>query len=354
MRNSITNFEGLASEAERYLNLGPFSVTHKPKLVFSDDPHDYVSGRLYWWKEGENYVRRDGKANPVWKSPEYDRKRLKDLIESVFTLTLAYEALGRQEYAEAAVLYLETWFINPDTKMNPHLEYAQVVPGQVSKGWGIIDTVDFSYLLDAVDVLEQHNLLGEATMIKMRSWFSQFSKWLLTSRPGQLEKGRRNNHGTSYDLQLSRYLMYTGRNMRARWILWRSRVKRIDRQIGPDGVQNRETHRSKSLFYHWYNLSLLLRLSELAARMNINLIGHRNKIECAIRFLAPYLTNAEDWPYEQIEPIKAADTAEAVLIGAELYNIPECKHFAEAHMTDAFFQYRYVRGMRSFHRLLMD
>lgn len=79
--------EDLEAEALRCMEAGPFSVTEKSELLFTTDPHDYISGRLYWWKEGEEYVRRDGEPNPETRGPNYDRQRLSNFIHSANTLT---------------------------------------------------------------------------------------------------------------------------------------------------------------------------------------------------------------------------------------------------------------------------
>ncbi|MBW2724242.1 MAG: alginate lyase family protein, partial [Deltaproteobacteria bacterium] len=212
----------LEAEALACMEKGPYSVTDKEHLRFTTDPHDYVSGRLYWWKEGDEYVRRDGEVNPETRGPDYDRQRLDDLIRSVVTLTQAYQQLGKQEYAARAAELVRVWFIDPSSRMNPHLEYAQIDPGTKKvRGFGIIDTYDFFYLLDSVEALVAGGIIDDSTHRQLKLWFKQLTTWLLTSKQGRKEGKRVNNHGTSYDVQVIRYLMFCGRKHRARWLLWR-------------------------------------------------------------------------------------------------------------------------------------
>ena len=150
--------EKLDRIAKYYADIGPFSVTEKTVLEFTSDPKDYVSGRLYWWKEGDTYVRKDGQPNPIYRGQNFDRQRLEDLINSIVSFTLYYLFTSNEKYIDQASIYLNTWFIQSKTRMNPHLEFAQVVPNEEQDGTGIIDTYDFIYMLDAIDILKDKKL----------------------------------------------------------------------------------------------------------------------------------------------------------------------------------------------------
>jgi hypothetical protein len=70
------------------------------------------------------------------------------------TLALAYYLSGREPYAAAAAKLLRVFFLNPATRMNPHLEYAQFIPGKnTGREIGIIATTGLSPLIDAVGML---------------------------------------------------------------------------------------------------------------------------------------------------------------------------------------------------------
>ncbi len=48
----------------------------------------------------------------------------------------------RPRYAAHAARHLRAWFVDPATRMNPHLLYSQAIHGRVTgRGIGIIDTI---------------------------------------------------------------------------------------------------------------------------------------------------------------------------------------------------------------------
>ncbi|HKS37111.1 MAG TPA: alginate lyase family protein, partial [Verrucomicrobiae bacterium] len=131
---------GLERDAQRALKAGPFSVVHKQATPPSGDKHDYMSQAPYFWSNPETtnglpYIRRDGERNPeINKFP--DHRVMDEMVDAVETLALAYYLAGDNAYASKAAGLLQAWFLDPATRMNPHLQYAQAIPG-INTGRGI-------------------------------------------------------------------------------------------------------------------------------------------------------------------------------------------------------------------------
>ena len=50
-------------------------------------------------------------------------------LSAIDTLSKAYQESQKEAYAQHAALLQRTWFIDPETRMNPNLNFAQGVPG---------------------------------------------------------------------------------------------------------------------------------------------------------------------------------------------------------------------------------
>lgn len=127
-----TTYEILKAEADRLLDAQPLSVMMKEKTPASGDKHDYMSQARYYWPDptkpnGLPYINRDGVSNPELN--KLDRNRLGTTAGRITTLALVWYFSGEEQYARKATELIRVWFLNKDTRMNPNLEYAQMMPG---------------------------------------------------------------------------------------------------------------------------------------------------------------------------------------------------------------------------------
>jgi hypothetical protein len=89
--------------------------------------------------DGLPYVRHDGVVNPEYYN--FDSRTLSQMAYAVFTHSVAWFYTGHEPYAEWSLELLRTWFLDPATRINPHLEYGQAIPGRTEgRGIGIIET----------------------------------------------------------------------------------------------------------------------------------------------------------------------------------------------------------------------
>ena len=311
-------FNRLKRDADRALGAGPFAVTHKELVPPSGDKHDYLSIAPYWWPNpstanGLPYVRRDGEVNPE-RDQTSDRKRFADLVQSVKTLALGYFFTGREDYAAHSANLLRTWFIDDATKMNPHLRYAQAVPGRnQGRGAGIIETHNLPELLDAAGLLNGSSAWKPAEQKALQEWFGKYLAWLLESAEGKAEAKARNNHGTWYDVQAVAFALFAGRDDVAKQILSEFPAKRIVKQIEPDGRQPHELERTQSWNYSLFNLEAFVSAASLSERLGVDLwnfaASNKLSIRQALDWLLPFASGEKKWNHKQItafEPEKLA------------------------------------------------
>ena len=301
----------LKRQASDYLTAGPWTITTKILLPPSGDPHDYESQGPYWWpnpdtKDGLPYIRRDGEKNPEIDKLT-DHKYLYEMTGAVKTLSIAYYLTGEEKFANRAALFLRTWFLDPQTKMNPHLKYGQRIPGITEgRNIGIIETRIIGEVADAIGLLQDAKGWSRADDKGMQAWMDQYLDWLLNSEHGKGEATQHNNHGTWYDVQVAALALFTGREDVARTTILRARDERLPKHIEPDGRQPHELARTKSWGYSVMNLQSFFTLATLGEKVGIDLWHHRTADGRSITKALDYLIQFADesnpipWPDKQI------------------------------------------------------
>jgi hypothetical protein len=299
----------LLHEADKALKQPPVSVMGKKQMPPSGDKHDYMSLAPYWWPDpdrpdGLPYVRRDGEVNPE-RNDYKDKQHLMTLTSCLRSLSLAYYYTENEAYATHAIAMIRTWFLLPETRMNPNLNYGQAVRGHNDgRGAGLIDPSRFRYIIDAVGLIELSRSWTSIDSQELRKWFREYFVWLQTSKNGIEESKAKNNHGTWYDVQAVSIAMFLGDTSAANSILRDAKTKRIAAQIEPDGRMPLELVRTKALGYSTMNLEGFFSLASLAERAGIDLWHFSTEdgrsIQRALDWLLPYYSGEEDWPYKQI------------------------------------------------------
>jgi hypothetical protein len=299
----------LERDARKSMELGPFSVMRKDRTAPSGDKHDYMSQAPYWWAdpakpEGLPYIRKDGQRNPEINKIT-DATSMKKMSATAEQLALAYYFSGDETYATRAAELLRAWFIDPATRMNPNLRYAQAIPGiNDGRGIGIIETVCLTNVVDAIGLLAGSKSWTEADGAAMQDWFKQYLTWLIESPNGKDESAAKNNHGTHYDLQAVTFALFVRDDATAKRILDEVPTKRIAVQIEPDGGQPLELERTKAWSYSVMNVRGLMQLAVLGKHAGIDLWNAQTSdgrsIRKALDYLVPFATGEQKWPHEQL------------------------------------------------------
>lgn len=320
--------ERLRRDAQRAMEAGPFSVVNKDATPPSGDKHDYMSLGPYWWPnpdtpDGLPYVRRDGRRYPGTRDIP-NRRDLGEMCDAVATLATAYFFTDDETYAGRAVLLIRTWFLDPDTRMNPHLDYGQAIRGRnTGRGIGIIETRGFARVVDAVGLLADSSAWTAADQQALQRWIAQYLHWLTESDHGRDEAAAENNHGTYYDIQVASFAAFVGKTKLAADVLRAAGPRRIAVQVEPDGSQPLELARTKAWGYSVANLKGLITLATMAEHQGIDLWHYQSDdgrgIRQAIDFLLPFASGDKEWPYQQLGGWSPRPFHPVLRIAAEKY-----------------------------------
>ena len=299
----------LEQDARKALGGGTFSVVTKAATPPSGDKHDYMSQAPYFWADpkkpnGLPYIRRDGERNPEINKIS-DHHTMDQMVSGVRTLALTYYFNGNEECAAQAARLLRAWFLDPATRMNPNLQYAQAIPGiNTGRGIGLIETRGLADVVDAIGLLSGSKSWTAADQRGLEDWYGKFLQWLLESKNGQDESAAKNNHGTYYDVQTATFALFLGKKELATRILETAKLKRIALQIEPDGRQPLELVRTKAWSYSNGNLDGLMLLARLGENVGVDLWNYQTKdgrsIRRALEYLYPFAIGEQKWTYQQL------------------------------------------------------
>lgn len=327
----------LTKDADKLLDMKLVSVMDKLISPPSGNKHDYMSQAPYFWYDsskpnGLPYIRRDGQRNPeIYKIT--DRTNMGNLDNASRTLALAYYITSDEKYAAKASSLLRHWFIDEESKMNPHLEYGQGIPGiNTGRGIGIIETVSLTGIVDAIGLLAGSKSWTANDEKGLQDWYAKYLDWLLNSKYGKDEAAAKNNHGTWYNVQVVDFALFTGDQLKAKQLAEDAK-KRIDSQIGNDGKMQLELDRTNGLGYSSMNLRGWFDMATLADELGVNLWSYTNKqnagIKTALDWLAPYAVGDKPWIFDQITPYNKNQIYSTLLRAVNEYRDPKYSEYAK-------------------------
>ena len=325
-------YRHLLTGAELSLTVDPPTVVNKKHMPPSGDKHDYFSLSIYFWPDekqpdGLPYAPRDGQINP--ETADFDRPGFEAMCAHVDTLSLAFSLSGDERLAAKAASLLRTWFIDGSTRMNPHMLFAQHIPGDnVELPWkdyparfvpgtdgrpgifvsfgGVIEDLYLVPLTDCLRLLRESKHWSEEDHQAMVRWYEGYSEWLLTHQHGLDEAACRNNHGSWYWADILCFLNFTGQTERARSFAPQILRDRYPLQIEPDGSQPEEMVRAISQSYTAFSLCSFSNIMLSAGQCGFEAWSFqtedgRSAVKSMDWFL-PYLTGEKVWEWKQIKP----------------------------------------------------
>jgi hypothetical protein len=291
------------SAAQADLAEQPLTVTAFPAPRSSGGLHDFYSEGDYWWPDpahpGGPYIQRDGLSNP--DNFVEHRRALLRLSVQVPALAAAWKLTGDKRYADHAAAHLRAWFIDPQTRLNPNLQYAQAIYGRsTGRGIGIIDTLHLVEVARAIEVLEAGDALTKTEQKQIAQWFTDYLQWLTHSKNGQDERDAKNNHGTCWLLQVAAFAHLTGDEVLLAYARERFKTVLLPTQLALDGSLPLELKRTKPYGYALFDLEALATLCEILSTPTDNLwtytLPDGRGMGKAMAWMFPYMQDKTRWP----------------------------------------------------------
>jgi hypothetical protein len=289
--------------AQSYLSETPRTITASTCPRSAGGSHDFYSEGDYWWPDPQNpegpYIQRDGMTNP--ENFTDHRRYMMRLSVQVAALSAAWKLTKEQRYATHAARHLRAWFLDPETRMNPHLLYAQAIKGRMTgRGIGIIDTIHLVEVARSVEVLERSGAMSSAEINGVKQWFADYLKWMTTHQYGIDEREAKNNHGTCWVMQVASFARLTGNRELIHFSRDRFKTVLVPNQVAADGSFPQEMRRTKPYGYALFNLDAMATICQLLSSPEDNLwtfeLPDGRGVRKAMLFMAPYIRVKKNWP----------------------------------------------------------
>ncbi|WP_147275605.1 alginate lyase family protein [Adhaeribacter pallidiroseus] len=273
-------------------------ITTKSFMVDTEDKHNFNSVAPYWHQQDNGTWKRiDGKANGLSGKIGDTVKLQKGVGSVVPTLALAYVASSnpaeKEKFAARAIEYCQKFFLNPATRMNPNLDYAQLIPGQNKiRVESAVEGEKLVEIVDALLLLQSSKHYTPEFDRQIRSWFGDMADWMVNSPTGkQADKKIRGNIGVIYETMRAAFAIFSGDTSYARRRL--PRVKeRLFAEMDSDGGLKLELGRAKPNMYSNKALNAWLTLARIMAIQDVDLwtLEENGKsLEKAVLFMVPYM-----------------------------------------------------------------
>jgi Alginate lyase len=289
--------------ANLYLSEQPITITTATSPRSAGGPHDFFSEGDYWWPDPQNpdgpYIQRDGMSNP--NNFVEHRRYLMRLSVQVPALVAAWKLTKDERYAKHATQHLRAWFVDPATRMNPNLQYAQAIHGRFTgRGTGIIDTIHLVEVARAIEALETSKALSPSDLKVIKQWFADYVTWMTTSKNGTDERDAKNNHGTCWVMQVAEFARLTGKQELLDYCRNRFKTVLAPNQIAANGSFPEELRRTKPYGYSLFNLEAMAAVCQILSTPGDNLwtfeLPDGRGMQKAMEYMAPYIKDKKSWP----------------------------------------------------------
>lgn len=275
--------------ADAALALPPQTVVGKGQQPASGNQHDYWTTRPY---AGTG----DGVINPLNDRTDY--KSAIRFSDAVRDLALAYRMTGEPRYARKAVALIETWMVDPSTRMTPRF---------TTTNSRIELAVTMPAAFYALDLLWDYPGWDDSAKQAAIDWVRRFGH---ASNAWRAEKANNFENWRVVVAASAGVVSGDGELAAGAFTEWQ---ELLGRQMDRQGRLVEELDRTKSLSYSVYALKAMAISAEIAKRQGVDLYGYSDgrgrSLEKGFDFHAPYLVHPSSWPWQQIAPPDHGDAS---------------------------------------------
>ena len=291
-------------QAEKMMSENPVTVTASSCKRSTGGKNDFYSEGDYWWpdpaKPDAPYIQKDGQTNPEnFSDHRFAMIRLSDITA---TLTSAWLLTGNRKYADKAIEHLNAWFVDPSTKMNPNMLYAQAIWGRYTgRGIGLIDAYHLVEVVQSTKILIDNKIIPKEKAVTIEDWFSSFLTWMTTHPYGIDEMNAKNNHGTCWVATASSMAVLTGNIEVIARCTNRFKTILLPSQMADDGSFPLELKRTKPYGYSLFNIDAMCNVARILSTPDDNLFEFKTEKGLSLKngmdYIYPFIADKSKWPF---------------------------------------------------------
>jgi hypothetical protein len=292
------------NRANQMVKEKPVTVTASSCKRSAGGLNDFYSEGDYWWpdpaKPDGPYIQKDGQTNPEnFSDHRYAMIRFSDITA---TLTSAWLLTGNIKYAEKALSHLNAWFVDPLTRMNPNMLYAQAIWGRFTgRGIGLIDAYHLVEVARSAKILIDNKAFPADQAIKIKEWFGDFLTWMTTHQYGIDEMNAKNNHGTCWVVTASSMALVAENEEVRKMCVNRFKTVLLPSQMAEDGSFPLELKRTKPFGYSLFNIDAMCNLAQILSTPQDNLFEFKTEngqsLKKGMEYIFPFIADKSKWPF---------------------------------------------------------
>ncbi|KAF8705971.1 Chondroitin AC alginate lyase, partial [Rhizoctonia solani] len=333
--------------ADEVLREGPWSVMNKTVTPPSGNKHHLdllILDQSYWpncdgigntteLTQEEIYVtcpyeRRDGQFNPDYRLAN-DSGATQALMDALLYAPIAHLVISKSPelntakrpdgwYASQALRAAQIFFVDEATRVNPHLNYSQLLRGpgtQVGSPTGVLDMHWWPKALSGILLMKEMGVWSEADLAGVVNWAKAYIPWLQTNELAKAERASDNNHGSYFFNQLAALQILVGDLDGAKATVQDYFTGIYMSQIDEKGDQPKESARTHPYHYRGYNLCAMINSARLAEFVGYDGWNAKSSSGAGIQTAADYAMQFTPGPGEAASELFPQIAAVAVKFG---------------------------------------